>query len=63
MAAMSASQSEATASRSDAAGGEALLDVSVLRELARKGLIDALNSVRGCHSVIYSQVYRRLHLG
>ena len=56
MAAMSASQSEATASRSDAAGGEALLDVSVLRELARKGLIDALNSVRGCHSVMYSQV-------
>ncbi len=47
MAATSAPPSEAAASKSDM-GSEASLDVSVLRELARKGLIDALNSVRLC---------------
>ncbi|RDX51187.1 Sec1-like protein [Lentinus brumalis] len=51
MAATSAPPSEAAASKSDT-GSEASLDVSVLRELARKGLIDALNSVNGAKTLV-----------
>ncbi|KAI0714937.1 Sec1-like protein [Earliella scabrosa] len=51
MAATSVSQSEAAASRSDT-NTEGLLDVSVLRELARKALVDALNSVNGAKTLV-----------
>lgn len=46
MAAASVPSSEAAVSKADS-GNEAFLDVSVLKELARKALIDSLNSV--CH--------------
>lgn len=51
MATSSVPPSEAAVSKADS-GNEALLDVSVLKELARKALIDSLNSVccRHCGS-------------
>ncbi|CDO73039.1 hypothetical protein BN946_scf185007.g93 [Trametes cinnabarina] len=47
----SAPQSEAAASKTDASA-EGLLDVSILKELARKGLVDALNSVNGAKTLV-----------
>ena len=46
MAASSVPPSETAVSKADSSSNEASLDVSVLRELARKALVDALNSVR-----------------
>ncbi|KAI0660674.1 Sec1-like protein [Cubamyces menziesii] len=51
MAAASAPQSEVAASKADS-GAEGLLDVSVLKELARKSLVDALNSVNGAKTLV-----------
>ncbi|KAH9897807.1 Sec1-like protein [Cubamyces lactineus] len=51
MAAASVPQSEAAASKADS-GAEGLLDVSVLKELARKSLVDALNSVNGAKTLV-----------
>ncbi|KAI0828904.1 Sec1-like protein [Trametes gibbosa] len=51
MAAASVPPSETAASKGESAS-EALLDVSVLKELARKGLIDALNSVNGAKTLV-----------
>ncbi|KAI0334335.1 Sec1-like protein [Cubamyces sp. BRFM 1775] len=51
MAAASAPQSEAAASKAGS-GAEGLLDVSVLKELARKSLVDALNSVNGAKTLV-----------
>ncbi|KAI8990602.1 Sec1-like protein [Trametes punicea] len=51
MAATSAPPSEAAASKAESSP-EGLLDVSVLKELARKGLVDALNSVNGAKTLV-----------
>ncbi|RPD57126.1 Sec1-like protein [Lentinus tigrinus ALCF2SS1-6] len=51
MAATSSPPSDAAAPKSDS-GSDGLLDVSMLRELARKGLIDALNSVNGAKTLV-----------
>ncbi|KAH9849266.1 Sec1-like protein [Lenzites betulinus] len=51
MAAVSVPPSETAASKGETAS-EALLDVSVLKELARKALIDALNSVNGAKTLV-----------
>ncbi|KAI0360967.1 Sec1-like protein [Trametes cingulata] len=51
MAATSVAPSEDPASKADSST-EGLLDVSVLKELARKGLVDALNSVVGAKTLV-----------
>ncbi|KAI0673738.1 Sec1-like protein [Trametes maxima] len=51
MAAASSSQSEAAVSKAGQ-GNDELLDVSVLKELARKALVDALNSVNGAKTLV-----------
>lgn len=45
MASSSAPPSEVAASKTDS-GSDGQMDVSILRELARKALVDSLNSVR-----------------
>ncbi|KAI0652458.1 Sec1-like protein [Trametes meyenii] len=52
MAAASSSQSEAAVSKVDHGSSDELLDVSVLKELARKALVDALNSVNGAKTLV-----------
>ncbi|KAI0800664.1 Sec1-like protein [Fomes fomentarius] len=51
MAAPSAPQSEVAVSRTESSS-ETFLDVSVLRELARKALVDALNSINGAKTLV-----------
>lgn len=48
----STSNSEEQTTRPAKDEDEPLLDVSVLKELARKALVDALNSVRQCVSLV-----------
>ncbi|EJF67229.1 Sec1-like protein [Dichomitus squalens LYAD-421 SS1] len=51
MASSSVPSSEVAASKTDS-GSEGQLDVSVLRELARKALVDSLNSVNGAKTLV-----------
>ena len=62
MAASSVPTSEAAASKTDNSN-EGLLDVSALRELAKKALVDALNSVRGLLSERYRSVVNQSGMG